>query len=537
MKPRSEQSTSLWLATQSLPAISTLHHDLQADVCVVGAGMAGLSTAYMLAKEGKKVAVLESRSLAAGQSQRTSAHLTNAHDNYYHEVEKIHGVDGIRIAAESHTAAIDRIEEIVQTEGIECDFIRLPGYLFCAPEQKVEILERELAAVNRAGVQGVELIGRAPLVSFDTGACLKYPRQAQFHPLKYLEHLSRAIRSHGGEIYGDTAVKTVTGGETVTVETINGRTVRAKAVVVATNSPINDQFAIHTKQAPYLTYVIAAPVASQSITRALYWDTLEAYHYVRLQPVGEHQDQLIIGGEDHKAGQVTDQTERHARLEQWARHRFPMMGPVQYRWSGMVMETTDGGAFIGKNPGDQDNVYIVTGDSGMGMTHGTIAGMLLADLIMGRDNPWAKFYDPSRKPVSGMAGRNFLSENFNVGKEYVQDWLSGGDDPEVDKLAVDEGTVVRRGLSKVAVYRDGLGHVHECSAVCPHLGCIVHWNRFEKVWDCPCHGSRFDARGEVVNGPAISPLSQIASPKFAASSTALPSGIAEMRANGSRDAR
>jgi nitrite reductase/ring-hydroxylating ferredoxin subunit len=196
-----------------------------------------------------------------------------------------------------------------------------------------------------------------------------------------------------------------------------------------------------------------------------------------------------------------------------------MMGPVRWRWSGMVMETTDGAAFIGRNPGDAPNIFIATGDSGMGMTHGTIAGLILSDLILGRYNRWAEFYDPARKPVLGMALQNFLSENVNVGAEYVRDWLGGDDSPAAEDLEPDQGTVVRRGLTKVAVYRDEAGHLHECSAVCSHLGCIVHWNDLEKVWDCPCHGSRFDAYGEVINGPAISPLKSSEKPQTVSASS------------------
>jgi Rieske Fe-S protein len=249
-------------------------------------------------------------------------------------------------------------------------------------------------------------------------------------------------------------------------------------------------------------------VPEGAVPRALYWDTLEYYHYVRLQPAPGG-DVLIVGGEDHKAGQAHDQAERWGRLEAWTRERFPTAGPVEYRWSGMVLETTDGLAFIGRNPLDKENVYIATGDSGMGMTHGTIAGMLLSDLILGRDNPWAKVYDPSRKPVWGMAWKEYVIENANVAKEYVKDWLGGGDVSSAEEIRPGQGAVLRRGLTKVAAYRDEQGELHEHSAVCTHLGCIVHWNGAEKTWDCPCHGSRFDACGRVANGPANKPLAEV----------------------------
>lgn len=505
----SHAPSSFWTANSAPPRFAALSKDAHADVCIVGAGIAGLSTAYLLARQGKSVIVLDDGPVGSGQTQRTTAHLSNAIDDRYVEIEKIHGQDGARLAAESHTAAIDRIEAIAQAEGIDCDFLRVDGYLFTPPGEPTDILDREFEAARRAGLTGVELVGRAPIDSFDTGRALRFPRQGQFHPLKYLAGLARAIQSHGGQIFCDTHVKRVDGGDTAHIETKNGPTVTADAVVVATNAPINDLVAIHTKQAPYISYAIGARLPRGSITRALYWDTLEYYHFVRLQPLDDESDLLIVGGEDHKEGQADDGQRRWANLEQWARERFPMFGEVEHRWSGMVLETTDGLAFIGRNPLDKENVYTVTGDSGMGMTHGTIAGILLTDLIMGRDNPWSTIYDPSRKPVWGMAWKEYLIENANVAKQYARDWLGGGDVASVDEIPRGRGALVRRGFRKIAAYRDEHGELHECSAVCPHLGCIVHWTDASQTWDCPCHGSQFDPYGQVLNGPANTPLEPV----------------------------
>jgi Rieske Fe-S protein len=248
-----------------------------------------------------------------------------------------------------------------------------------------------------------------------------------------------------------------------------------------------------------MTYVVGAAVPRGSVERALYWDTADPYHYVRLQPMetdGGRFDCLIVGGEDHKTGHADDGHERHARLEAWARERFPSIERIAFTWAGQVMETLDGLAYIGRNPGEE-NVYIVTGDSGMGMTHGTIAGMLLTDLIQGRDHPWRDLYDPSRKIVG--AARRFAKENLDVAAQFAGYVMPGGSPEEIPW---DSGAVIQRGLSKVAAYRDEKGELHEVSAVCPHLGCIVQWNGSEKTWDCPCHGSRFDKTGKVLNGPA-----------------------------------
>jgi Rieske Fe-S protein len=268
---------------------------------------------------------------------------------------------------------------------------------------------------------------------------------------------------------------------------------------VATNSPVNDRVVIHTKQHPYRTYVVGLRVTPGQVEKALYWDYADPYHYVRLQSLGQSGEVLIAGGEDHHTGQKDDAEARWDRLERWTRERWPMAGEVEFRWSGQVMEPVDGLAYIGRNPLDEDNVFIATGDSGNGMTHGTIAGLLIADLLAGRPNPWADLYDPSRKSLR--AAKDFVRENVQSQVGYAG-WVTPGEVESVDAIAPGEGAVVRRGLHKIAASRDAAGTLTERSAVCTHLGCIVEWNSGEKTWDCPCHGSRFAPDGHVVNGPA-----------------------------------
>lgn len=505
MANASGKTLSLWMVTDTTPAPSPLMEDVRADVCVIGAGIAGMTTAYLLTKTDRSVVVLDDGPIGGGQTQRTTAHLSNAIDDRYVEIERIHGPEGARLAAESHTAAIDRIEAIVREDGIDCDFERLDGYLFLGPGQDSHLLDQELAAAHRAGLNDVERLDHAPLASFGASPCLRFPRQGQFHPLKYLAGLAEAVQRNGGRIFTGTHASRIEGGSTVKIHTTGGREVAASAVVVATNSPVNDLVAIHTKQAPYLTYVIGARVPRGLVPRGLYWDTCDPYHYVRLQRIpsgagrAEPHEILIVGGEDHKSGQAQDAERRFARLEEWARERFPRLQAIEFRWSGQVMETVDGLAFIGCNPLDAPNVYIATGDSGMGMTHGTIAGMLLTDLVQGRPHRWASLYNPSRKPLR--AARELLKEDLNMAFQYT-DWLTPGEVRSVEQVRPDSGAILRRGLTKVAVYRDAQGKLHERSAVCTHLSCIVRWNDSEKMWDCPCHGSRFDQYGHVVNGPA-----------------------------------
>ena len=518
MNIKLEQTTSVWMQTAERPTCPTLAADVQADVCVVGAGIAGLTTAYLLLKEGRTVVVLDDGPIGGGQTERTTAHLSNAIDDRYQQIEDLHGREGARLAAESHTAAIDQVEKIITAEQIECEFERLDGYLIASAGEKTDHIEYELQAAHRAGLSQVEMVPRCPWDAYDSGACLRFPRQGQFHPLKYLAGLANAIQRHGGRIFTQSHAERIEAGPPARVRTREGSTVTAASVVVATNSPFNDFVTIHTKQAPYMTYVLGLSVPRGAVTKALYWDTQNPYHYVRLQspsasetttPQQEDtptEDLLIVGGEDHKTGQADDAEARYRRLEMWTRERFPAVEEVRYRWSGQVLETIDGLAFIGRNPLDGPNVYIATGDSGQGMTHGTIAGMLLTDLIVGRQNLWTSLYDPARKTLR--AAEKFLQENVNVALQYTS-WMTGGDVGTTQEIASGQGAVVRRGMTKVAAYRDEMGLLHECSAICPHLGCIVEWNHNESSWDCPCHGSRFDKRGHLLCGPANCDLSPV----------------------------
>ena len=496
-------TTPPWAATADVPAFPPLAADATADVCIVGAGLAGLTTAYLLGKAGRRVLVLDDGPVGGGETGRTTAHLSNALDDRYFNVERVHGARGAQLAAESHTSAIHRIESIVREEGIDCDFTRLDGYLVLGEGDEHELLEREAEAAHRAGLVGVALVEQAPAGSWRTGPALRFPEQGQFHPLRYLAGLARAVARDGGRIHCGSHVSGIEAKDDgVTVTTTEGHTVRAGELVVATNSPVNDWVALHTKQAPYRTYAVAVRLPRGTMQPSLVWDTLDPYHYVRLQPQGDH-DLLVVGGEDHKTGQEDDTESRFAALERWTRARFAEAGEVEYRWSGQVMEPVDYLGFIGRDPAKQPHVYVATGDSGHGMTHATIAGMLLTDLIVGRDNPWATLYDPSR--LSLRTAPEFVRENVNVAAQYARH-LKPGEVSSADEIAPGTGAVLRRGTHMVAAYRAPDGTLHERSAVCTHLYCVVNWNSTERSWDCPCHGSRFDPLGRVLNGPAVTEL-------------------------------
>ena len=503
MKDNSGHTIPIWIVAPEDLSRPALQENMEADVCVVGAGITGLTTAYFLAKEGRSVVVLDAGAIGGGETSRTTAHLATALDRRYCDLETLHGEKGSRLAAESHAIAIERIAEIIAGERIECDFERLDGYLLLAPGDSREILENELTAAHRAGLSQVAFVECIPLKAAGSAPGLRFPAQAQFHPLKYLHALARAVERLDGRIFNGSHADKFESGVPCRVTTTRGWAVTAKDVVVATNTPVNDWVAMHTKQAACRTYAIGARVPSGSVERALYWDTANPFHYVRLHTEADY-ELLIVGGEDHKTGQAEDTAARFSRLEAWMREFFPMAGEVEFQWSGQVIESIDGLAFIGRNSESEPHIHIATGDSGNGMTHGTIAGILLTDLIAGRTNAWTSLYNPSRFRLGATA--EFVEENVNVAAQFL-DYLTPGDCTSTNEIGRGEGAVVRRGLSKIAAFRDAKGLLHEHSAVCPHLGCVVAWNSAETTWDCPCHGSRFDTSGRVINGPAIGNLS------------------------------
>jgi glycine/D-amino acid oxidase-like deaminating enzyme/nitrite reductase/ring-hydroxylating ferredoxin subunit len=506
---------SYWIDSVAPISFSPLNQDRQTDVVVVGAGISGLSVAYNLAKTGKKVIVLEDGYVGSGETGRTTAHLSNALDDRYSEIERYHGAEGARMAAESHTEAINFIERTIQEEGIDCDFERLDGYLFLHPTDQSETLNQEAQAARKAGLD-VHRLAKIPGFTKDEGACLQFPQQAQFHPLKYLKGIADAFIRMGGEIYTQTRVTEVGKNAVKT----NQFTVTAQDIVIATNTPINDLFTMHTKQWPYRSYVVGIKIPKGSVPAALWWDTgdmeskwvSQPYTYVRVQRLNDQSDLIICGGHDHKTGQADDEgieeEDRYQALIDWVKDHFPMATDVAYRWSGQVMEPLDAMAYIGKNPGDA-HIYIVTGDSGNGMTHGTIAGLLIPDLIDGKQNRWAGLYDPSR--ISLKVTGDYLKEAGNFAAQLT-DFFQKSEIADVSELPNGAGAIVSSGLQKIAAYRDERGDLHTHSAICPHLGCVVQWNADEKTFDCPCHGSRFTGEGIVINGPAISDLKEVGVP-------------------------
>ncbi|MES2543496.1 MAG: FAD-dependent oxidoreductase [Bacteroidota bacterium] len=511
----SGDNISYWLSSiKNTLAFEKLNQDIDTDILVIGGGISGLTTAYCLAEKGRKVILVEDGNLGSGETGRTTAHLTCALDDRYYDLEKTFNKKTAHLAAQSHIEAIEWIDKTIKLNRIDCNFKYVDGYLFSHPSDNPDNLDKEYEALKNTEIKN-ELLENIPFVKSEDGKpCIKFYDQAQFHVLKYLNGLADAFIKLGGKIYTQTKAENITSEGA----TANGFKIKAKHIVVATNTPINDWVTIHTKQWPYRSYVVGAKIRKGKLPYALWWDTGDAdsqwlsqpYHYVRLEEFDEQYDILIAGGEDHRTGQTDDENlseiDRYEKLEQWTKKHFPDIEKFEYRWSGQIMEPLDSLAYIGKNPGD-DNIYIITGDSGNGMTHGTLGGMIITDIIMERENPYVSIYDPSRITLN--VAKDYLEE---VGNMIVQlgDWFTTENIENLKNLPLGEGGVFSSGFKKIAIFRDLDNKLHSCSAVCPHLGGILQWNPDEKTFDCPLHGSRFTVDGKVINGPASSNLKNVA---------------------------
>ncbi len=483
----SGKNKSFW-TDSSLPIIfEKLQQNIETDILIVGGGIAGLTTAYCLLKAGRKIILVEDGYIGSGETGRTTAHITCALDARYFELEKIFGNEKTMLVANSHTEAIQFIGNTVKNENIDCNFKNVSGFLFLSENDTKETLEKEYTATKNAGLL-TEMLEQVPALTSEEGKWyIKFPEQGQFHVLKYLKGLSDAIIAMGGKIYTETKAEEISKDGAKA----NGFEIKAIHIVVATNTPVNDWVVMHTKQWPYRSYVIAAKIPKGKLPYALWWDTGDKnskwigspYHYVRLQELDSTHDLLISGGEDHKVGQADDENipeeERYIRLIDWTKKRFPAMENPEYKWSGQVMAPIDSLAFIGKNPGNE-NIYIITGDSGNGITHGTLGGIIITDIITGKENPWIELYSPSR--ITLKTAGDYIHELGNMVAQYV-DWVTMGDVKDADELKPGQGGVISSGMKKIAAYRDEQNNLHTCTAVCPHLGAILQWNAEEKSFD------------------------------------------------------
>ncbi|KAI6089584.1 DAO-domain-containing protein [Hypoxylon rubiginosum] len=506
------------------PVFHTLTEDTKTDVCIIGAGIAGISTAYELVKRGRDVVLIEARDVLAGETGRTSGHLSNALDDTYPAIAQKHGESGAKAAADSHTWALNRVGEIAEELGIDCEYRHLPGYRVSQYQRGSEEWKKDIEGIR----EDVEMARKLGIdATFDKDLTVKgwdgkpdqrggaiFAGQAAFHPTKYVNGILNWLQSQPNfRCFTSTRAMNVKekgiellglGHKYVQITTEAGQTVSCEHAVEATAVPLQ-KLSVIVQMTWLRTYCVALRVPAGVVDDVLLYDTADPYVYTRLTPCDEEYDYLIVGGEDHKVGQE-DPRDRCAALERWARERFTQAGPAVYSWSGQVFEPVDYMAYIGKNQGSE-RIYIVTGDSGNGLTHGVIAGQLLADEIDGTPNDWSSLYSPKRVVSVIKSAPAMVANDMQANAQYKR--LVQSDISDIEDLGRGCGGVLNATAQKpIAVYKDEEGRVTKLSALCPHLAGVVCWNPVEKSWDCPVHGSRFSARGLAVQGPTKANLAK-----------------------------
>jgi glycine/D-amino acid oxidase-like deaminating enzyme/nitrite reductase/ring-hydroxylating ferredoxin subunit len=477
-----------------------LEGDLDVDVAVVGAGITGATTACLLKREGRRVALLETNRVAFGATGYTTAKLTVGHGLVYARLAGSFGPEIARSYARSMQEAIERVASLVVELGIDCDFERASNYVYAESEAAAADVRREAKAAQEAGV-AAELTTETEL-PYPVAAAVRVHDQAQFHPWKYVAGLARFVDGDGSHVFELTRVTDVESGDPCRVVTPHG-VVRARHVVVATQLPFLDRGLFFTTSHPTTSYAIAVAVAEAP--QGMYISSDQPTRSVRSAPAEGGGRLLIVGGEGHKPGAEADTRKRYERLERFLRERFGA-GPSEYRWSTHDYVPVDGLPYIGRLRRGDARVLTATGFAKWGMTKGTLAASILTDTIAGRENEYAALYDAKRLDL-GRSASSFAKENAKVGARFFGDRLRRRAGPEaVERLSPGEGTIVRVGARHYAVSRTDEGELLVLSARCTHLGCLVGWNGADRAWECPCHGSRFTADGTLVQGPATADL-------------------------------
>ena len=502
--PGSDESLSIWIDTTPSTKYPSLSGDADADVAVVGAGITGITAAYLLSRAGKSVVLVDKGRIAMSETGHTTAHIVETTDADYREMIKVHGEEGARTDTEAIRSAVQLIRSLVEELDIDCGFKPVDGYLYAEEEKDREYLQRQHEDLLRAGMKS-EWVDQVPL-PFKTIGGLRYPNQYVFHVRQYLLPIAEAAVKNGARIFENTLVNDVENAETTGTCTVKSERgcIRARHVLLTSHVPINDRGALWARMHVTRTYVVAAPIEPGKVTDGLYWDTPYPYHYTRLLDTGKGLF-LIVGGEDRDVGKEGNDEARFEALEEYCRTRFGVK-EFSHRWSGQINEPADMLPFIGESSHGK-NVWMSTGYSGTGMTYGTLSALLLSDFALERENRFAKLYDPGRTKI-GSVLENVVTKAIEFPKRMIEKIIHADVEAHsVVAVGEGEGKIVSTGRAKYAVARIG-GELRLCDPTCTHMGCTVAWNAAEKSWDCPCHGSRFDTRGEVLNGPATSPLAR-----------------------------
>ncbi len=490
------RAESYWMATTPESSYPPLSGDIRVDVAILGGGMVGITTAYLLKEAGvPSVAVIEADRIITGVTGRTTAKVTSQHSLIYDRLISKFGKHQAQQYAESNQAALEKIASIVSSKDIACDFVRKPAYVYAGTEDSVEIIQKEVDAAQSLGLPA-SFKADLPL-PFDTYGAVRFSNQAQFHPRKYLCALAREIEGDGCHIFEKTRALKLEGDGPITITTDKG-IIKAQKVIQATHFPIHDKPGmLFQRLYQSRSYVLGVRI-EESFPQGMFINAEKPVRSLRSQPV-EEGELVLVSGEGHRTGEGNE-IDHYKNLEKWVRSVYSV-NSIDYHWSTQDVMTVDHVPYIGLLTSDNENLFIATGFRKWGMTTGTVAAMILTDMILGQSNPWGEVYNPSRfKPLE--SAKTFFSQAAEATKGLVGDRVIPVHE-KASQISPGEGAIVKIEGEKVAAYRDKAGVLHTLDPSCRHMGCIVSWNNAEKTWDCPCHGSRYNAKGEVIKSPAV----------------------------------
>lgn len=497
---------SYWLATTPAAASRPpLPAGVRAEVAVLGGGLAGVTTALMLARAGVDVVLVEARTIGSGVSGTTTAKVTSAHGSCYHPLASRISTEAARGYGTANERALAWMRDLVTAEGIDCDWEERDAWTYTTDPSMADDIAKEAAAAADAGLPAT-LRDAAPL-PFETAAAVQVRGQAQCHARRYVLGLADLAVLAGARIHEETRVTGVSSGSPCRIDTERGE-LHADRVVVATHYPILDRGLYFALLSTQRSYCVAARV-SGSVPEDMYFAVDTPSRSLRTAPLADGGQLLIVGGDGHETGKDPDTGVHYRNLWEWAREHFNVESPTAYRWSAQDSTAVDGLPYAGPLHLRTDKLYVITALRKWGFTNATVGAQVVADAITGRANEFAALLDPKRVHVRASAG-SFLKENVSVAKRFVGDRLANRGSGDAASLAHGEGAVVTVAEGRrAATYRDGDGGLHAVSPRCTHLGCEVRFNPAERSWDCPCHGSRFDVDGRVLEGPAVKPLAPV----------------------------
>ncbi len=492
---------SYWIASTGNTNYPTLSEDINVDVAIVGGGLVGISCAYLLKKEGLKVAVLEAGHIAKGTTGHTTAKITSQHELIYGKIKNQMGEELARQYADANETAIYEIKKIAEENNIHCDYISQSAFVYTQQDEYIQKISDEVKVASSLGIKA-SYVEEIPF-SIPIKAAARFDNQAQFHPLKYLLALAKTIPNNECHIFEQSRAVDIEEGNNYIITTTQGKKVNAKKVIIASHYPFyNKHGAYFTRIYTERSYVVAIK-AKEKYPGGMYINAEEPARSLRHQPY-EDGELILVGGDHHKTGQGIDTIEHYKTLIDFANDVFTVED-IPFRWSTQDCMTLDGLPYVGHFTSDTPNMYIATGFGKWGMTNSMVSAMILRDLITKGESPWQDVYNPSRQTILASA-KNFIVENFNVAQQLIDGKLSPAS--EDFDVKPGEGKVVRIDGEKVGAYRDENNTLHLVNITCTHMGCELNWNSAEKSWDCPCHGSRFSYEGEIIEGPASKPLSK-----------------------------